>query len=167
MWPKSAAAKRLPGDFRATSGRLPGRVASAVTKVVVAGVLNTSPVRVGPASRTNFLMRSCALEGRGQSSAPIARLPAPLGAQVLIPIDLQRGAGNWSVASTFRPPFVHLRYSARRRRTGLAGATSARRARRATFQDGKTLLVMHADGSHLRSVNLAVPGGDFIASEHG
>jgi hypothetical protein len=39
------------------------------------------------------------------------------------------------VGSTFRPPFVHLRYSARRRRTGFARATRARRARRARLHD--------------------------------
>lgn len=37
----------------------------------------------------------------------------------------------------------------------------------AVSDDGKTLLVMHADGSNRRSVNLASLGGGFIASEHG
>lgn len=37
----------------------------------------------------------------------------------------------------------------------------------AVSDDGKTLLVMHADGSHQHSVSLPVPGGGFIASEHG
>jgi hypothetical protein len=37
----------------------------------------------------------------------------------------------------------------------------------ATSEDGKTLRVMHADGSHERSVSLPSLGGGFIASEHG
>ena len=37
----------------------------------------------------------------------------------------------------------------------------------ATSEDGKTLLVMHADGSHQRSVNLPSLTGGFVASEHG
>ena len=36
-----------------------------------------------------------------------------------------------------------------------------------TSEDGKTLQVMHADGSHQRSVSLPSLGGGFIASEHG
>jgi hypothetical protein len=37
----------------------------------------------------------------------------------------------------------------------------------ATSEDGKTLLVMHADGSNQRKANLPDLGGGFIASEHG
>jgi hypothetical protein len=36
-----------------------------------------------------------------------------------------------------------------------------------TSQDGKTLRIMRADGSHQKSVNLPDLGGGFIASEHG
>jgi len=37
----------------------------------------------------------------------------------------------------------------------------------ATSEDGKTLLVMHADGSHQRSMSLRDVAGGFVASEHG